>query len=86
VSACCFLLNFLLSVDLVCFSYVLPLIVMVVTFASHTLWFGRPLDASTVFSSIGVFDVLRNQLHMLFWQIPMTIQGALTTVGTDFEY
>ncbi|KAG9126177.1 hypothetical protein FRC07_004584 [Ceratobasidium sp. 392] len=56
-------------------NYVLPLIVMIATFASHTLWFKKTLDASAVFSSIGIFDVLRNQLFMLFWQIPMNIQA-----------
>lgn len=56
----------------------LPLIVMLVTYASHTLWFKQTLDAATVFSSIGVFDVLRNQLHMLFWHIPMTIQAKVS--------
>ncbi|KAG8744472.1 hypothetical protein FRC11_013448, partial [Ceratobasidium sp. 423] len=59
-------------------NYVLPLIVMLVTYASHTLWFKQTLDAATVFSSIGVFDVLRNQLHMLFWHIPMTIQAKVS--------
>jgi hypothetical protein len=59
-------------------SYVLPLIVMLVTYASHTLLFKQRLDAATVFSSIGVFDVLRNQLNMMFWHIPMTIQGKVS--------
>ncbi|CAE6479744.1 unnamed protein product [Rhizoctonia solani] len=59
-------------------NYILPLIVMLVTYASHTLIFKQQLDAATVFSSIGVFDVLRNQLHMLFWHIPMTIQAKVS--------
>ncbi|CEL51761.1 ATP-binding cassette transporter abc4 OS=Schizosaccharomyces pombe (strain 972 / ATCC 24843) GN=abc4 PE=3 SV=1 [Rhizoctonia solani AG-1 IB] len=59
-------------------NYVLPLIVMLVTYASHTLLFKQRLDAATVFSSIGVFDVLRNQLNMMFWHIPMTIQGKVS--------
>jgi hypothetical protein len=46
VSECCFLSSFLFSVNLASFSYVLPLIVMVVTFASHTLWFGKSLDGA----------------------------------------
>ncbi|ELU36159.1 ATP-binding cassette transporter [Rhizoctonia solani AG-1 IA] len=40
-------------------------------------------DAATVFSSIGVFDVLRNQLHMLFWHIPMTIQAKVSLDRID---
>ncbi|EUC62287.1 P-loop nucleoside triphosphate hydrolase, partial [Rhizoctonia solani AG-3 Rhs1AP] len=59
-------------------NYVLPLAVMIVTYSSHTLWFKQELDAATVFSSIGVFDVLRNQLHMLFSYIPMTIQAKVS--------
>ena len=38
--------------------------------------------ASTVFSSMGVFDVLRNQLFMVFWQLPMTIQGLHSNCGS----
>ncbi|KAG9098020.1 hypothetical protein FS749_004906 [Ceratobasidium sp. UAMH 11750] len=64
-------------------NYVLPLVVMIATFASHTLWFKKTLDASTVFSSIGVFDVLRNQLWMMFWQIPMTIQAKVSLDRTN---
>ncbi|KAH7340935.1 hypothetical protein B0J17DRAFT_612426 [Rhizoctonia solani] len=59
-------------------NYVLPLIVMLFTYASHTLWFKKTLDAAIVFSSIGVFDVLRNQLHMLFWHVPMMIQAKVS--------
>ena len=74
----------------------MPFVVMIVTFASYTLWLGNPLDgisvlrlamhityltlmrlASTVFASIGVFDLFRAQLQMLFRHIPLTIQGAL---------
>ncbi|KAF8744087.1 P-loop containing nucleoside triphosphate hydrolase protein, partial [Rhizoctonia solani] len=64
-------------------NYILPLIVMLVTYASHTLIFKKQLDAATVFSSIGVFDVLRNQLHMLFWHIPMTIQAKVSLDRID---
>ncbi|KAG9104015.1 hypothetical protein FRC06_006095 [Ceratobasidium sp. 370] len=59
-------------------NFVLPVIVMIVTYASHTLVFGHTLDASTVFSSISVFQVMRNQLHWLFWQIPRVIQGKVS--------
>ncbi|KAG8697036.1 hypothetical protein FRC09_008111, partial [Ceratobasidium sp. 395] len=64
-------------------NYVLPLIVMIATFASHTLWFKKTLDAATVFSSISVFDVLRNQLFMMFWQIPATIQAKVSLDRTN---
>ncbi|KAG8764714.1 hypothetical protein FRC12_007931 [Ceratobasidium sp. 428] len=59
-------------------NFILPVIQMIVTYASHTLLFGHTLDASIVFSSISVFQVLRNQLHWLFWQIPRVIQGKVS--------
>lgn len=59
-------------------SYVLPLVVMILTFASHTLLFKQSLDASMVFSSIGVFELLREQLRMLFREIPIVIQGKVS--------
>ncbi|KAH7340934.1 hypothetical protein B0J17DRAFT_716110 [Rhizoctonia solani] len=64
-------------------NYILPLIVMAITFASHTLWFKKTLNASIVFSSVGVFDVLRNQLHMLSWQIPMSVQAKVSIDRID---
>ncbi|KEP49369.1 ABC transporter [Rhizoctonia solani 123E] len=64
-------------------NYVLPLIVMALTFASHTLWFKQKLNASIVFSAIGVFDVLRNQLHILSWQIPMSVQTKVSIDRID---
>ncbi|QRW00074.1 ABC transporter transmembrane region [Ceratobasidium sp. AG-Ba] len=59
-------------------SYILPLVVMTVTFASHTLWFNKRLDASTAFSSIGVFDLLRGKLNMTLRQIPLSIQAKVS--------
>ncbi|CAE6444373.1 unnamed protein product, partial [Rhizoctonia solani] len=64
-------------------NYVLPLIVMALTFASHTLWFKQKLNASTVFSSIGVFDLLRNQLHLLSWQIPTAVRAKVSIDRID---
>ncbi|CAE7169341.1 unnamed protein product [Rhizoctonia solani] len=57
---------------------ILPLVVMLITYASHTLWFKQNIDAATVFSSIGVFEVLRHQLNMLFWEVPLTIQAKVS--------
>lgn len=64
-------------------SYILQLAIMIVTFSSHTLWFKKPLDASTVFSSIGVFEIFRNQLTMLFREIPLIIQAKVSLDRTD---
>ncbi|QRV86037.1 ABC transporter transmembrane region [Ceratobasidium sp. AG-Ba] len=59
-------------------NYILPLLVMIITFASHTLWFKKRLDASTAFSSIGVLNLMRGQLTILFHQIPWTIQAKVS--------
>ncbi|CCO37550.1 ATP-binding cassette transporter abc4 Short=ABC transporter abc4 [Rhizoctonia solani AG-1 IB] len=64
-------------------NHILPLVVMGLTFASHTLWFKQKLTASIVFSSIGVFDVLRNQLHMLSWEIPLIVQAKVSIDRID---
>ncbi|QRV86038.1 ABC transporter transmembrane region [Ceratobasidium sp. AG-Ba] len=66
-------------------NYILPLVVMTIKFASHTLWFKQRLDASTAFSSIGLLDLLRGKLNMTLRQIPLSIQAkvSLDRVG-DF--
>ncbi|KAF8710653.1 P-loop containing nucleoside triphosphate hydrolase protein, partial [Rhizoctonia solani] len=64
-------------------SHVLPLIVMALTFACHTLWFEKPLTASIVFASIAVFDIMRNQLQILSWQIPLSVQGKVSIDRID---
>ncbi|ELU44867.1 ATP-binding cassette transporter [Rhizoctonia solani AG-1 IA] len=64
-------------------NHVLPLIMMALTFACHTLWFKQKLTASIVFSSIGVFDVLRNQLHILSWEIPVIVQAKVSVDRVD---
>ncbi|QRW27550.1 ABC transporter transmembrane region [Rhizoctonia solani] len=64
-------------------NHVLPLIVMALTFACHTLWFEKPLTASIVFASIAVFDIMRNQLQILSWQIPLSVQGKVSIDRID---
>ncbi|KAF8758430.1 P-loop containing nucleoside triphosphate hydrolase protein [Rhizoctonia solani] len=64
-------------------NYALPLVVMLVTFLSHTLVFKKPLDASSIFSSISVFDILRTQLRLLLLQIPSSIQSKVSLDRTN---
>ncbi|CAE6514065.1 unnamed protein product [Rhizoctonia solani] len=59
-------------------NYILPTIVMMITFACHTLVFKQPLDASMVFSSIGVFELLRNQLHYVFAELAIQVQAKVS--------
>ncbi|KAH7319538.1 P-loop containing nucleoside triphosphate hydrolase protein [Rhizoctonia solani] len=59
-------------------NYILPTIVMMITFACHTLVFKQSLDASMVFSSIGVFELLRNQLHYVFAELAIQVQAKVS--------
>ncbi|CAE6467389.1 unnamed protein product [Rhizoctonia solani] len=59
-------------------NYTLPTIVMVITFGCHTLMFKQSLDASMVFSSIGIFELLRSQLHFLLTEIAIQIQAKVS--------
>ncbi|CAG7846211.1 ATP-binding cassette transporter abc4 Short=ABC transporter abc4; AltName: Full=ATP-energized glutathione S-conjugate pump abc4; AltName: Full=Glutathione S-conjugate-transporting ATPase abc4 [Serendipita indica DSM 11827] len=68
-------------------NYVIPLLVMIVTFSSYTLIFKHELTASRVFSSIAVFDMLRDQLHIVLWGANAIIQGKVSLDRiTDFLY
>ncbi|CAE6535559.1 unnamed protein product [Rhizoctonia solani] len=64
-------------------NYMLPTIVMIITFACHTLVFKQSLDASMVFSSIGVFELLRNQLHFVFAEIATQVQAKVSLDRTE---
>lgn len=39
---------------------------MMVTYTTYTLVLGNALSASVVFSSMAVFEMLRDQLHITF--------------------
>ncbi|KAJ7625348.1 hypothetical protein DFH06DRAFT_1273238 [Mycena polygramma] len=49
----------------------------------YTVIMKQDLSASKVFSSMSVFDVLRNQLHFVFWELSqvMTAQVSLSRVN-----
>ncbi|KAI9436510.1 hypothetical protein BJY52DRAFT_1230473 [Lactarius psammicola] len=51
---------------------------MIVTYVTYTAIMKRALTPSTVFSSMAVFDLLRDQLHTIFWMIPMFIQARVS--------
>ncbi|KAI8982789.1 multidrug resistance-associated ABC transporter [Trametes punicea] len=56
-------------------NYVIPIVTMVATFVTYTVIMGKELTASRVFSSMSVFDVLREQLHTVFALVPSMVQG-----------
>ncbi|KAH9077606.1 hypothetical protein EDB83DRAFT_2285647 [Lactarius deliciosus] len=59
-------------------NYVIPVITMVVTYVTYTTIMKRILTPSTVFSSMAVFELLRNQLHNIFWMVPMFTQAKIS--------
>ncbi|KAK0465231.1 uncharacterized protein EV420DRAFT_1637381 [Desarmillaria tabescens] len=65
-------------------NFVIPVITMILTFAFYVRTFFK-LTASKVFSSMSVFDMLRDQLHMVFNSITDTITGKVSLDRmTDF--
>ncbi|KAH8978585.1 hypothetical protein EDB92DRAFT_2119177 [Lactarius akahatsu] len=59
-------------------NFFIPVITMVVTYVTYTAIMKRALTPSAVFSSMAVFDLIRDQLHTIFWMIPMFIQARVS--------
>ncbi|KAF8213492.1 hypothetical protein K438DRAFT_1956873 [Mycena galopus ATCC 62051] len=69
-------------------NFFIPVVTMVTTYgqfptfeADHTLTtviMGESLTASKVFSSMSVFDMLRNQLHFIFWALSQAVTGKVS--------
>ena len=51
---------------------------MMVTYSTYTLILGNVLSASVVFSSMAVFEMLRDQLHITFYTVPVIIQAKVS--------
>lgn len=47
-------------------SFMIPLVTMVISFASYTLIQKKPLSAATIFSAITVFDMITT---IIFWMV-----------------
>ncbi|KAH9166019.1 hypothetical protein EDB89DRAFT_2076264 [Lactarius sanguifluus] len=60
------------------YSFFIPVITMVVTYATYTAIMKRALTPSAVFSSMAVFDLIRDQLQSIFWMIPMFIRARVS--------
>ncbi|THH12876.1 hypothetical protein EW146_g7283 [Bondarzewia mesenterica] len=66
-------------------NFIIPAITMIVTYVTYTAIMGEKLSPSTVFSSISVFDILRDQLQMVFYLIPSLTQAKVSLDRvTDF--
>ncbi|KAG2070718.1 hypothetical protein BDR04DRAFT_1053972 [Suillus decipiens] len=59
-------------------NYVIPLFTMMASYMTFTLVMGQNLTASKVFSSMTVFDILRDQLSMVFFAIPRFAQAKVS--------
>ncbi|KZT06271.1 P-loop containing nucleoside triphosphate hydrolase protein [Laetiporus sulphureus 93-53] len=59
-------------------NHVIPFITMIVTFMTYTVFMKRQLTASAVFSSMAVFDMLRQSMHMIFGLLPEIIRGKVS--------
>ncbi|KAL4069345.1 P-loop containing nucleoside triphosphate hydrolase protein [Scleroderma citrinum] len=66
-------------------NYLIPVFTMMACFTTYTVVMGKELTASRVFSSMTVFDIMREQLHTIFWELPSIIQAKVSiTRMNDF--
>ncbi|KAL6299635.1 multidrug resistance-associated ABC transporter [Sparassis latifolia] len=59
-------------------NHFIPLLTMMVTYATFTVIMKRNLSASIVFSSMTVFEMLANQLHAIFGMLPAMIRAKVS--------
>ncbi|TRM65976.1 hypothetical protein BD626DRAFT_427540 [Schizophyllum amplum] len=59
-------------------NFIIPIFTMMATYLTHTVVMGEPLSASKVFSSITVFDMLRDQLHTVFAMIGASVTAKVS--------
>ncbi|TFY70118.1 hypothetical protein EVJ58_g61 [Rhodofomes roseus] len=64
-------------------NYIIPLITMIVTFITYSLVMKRELTASTVFSTMSVFDMLRQTLQGVFALVPAIIRAKVSLDRVD---
>jgi ABC-type multidrug transport system fused ATPase/permease subunit len=64
-------------------NFLIPAVTMVVTYVTYTVIMKQALTPSTVFSSIAVFDLMKEQLHTIFWMLPLFIQAKVSLDRAD---
>ncbi|KAF9469423.1 P-loop containing nucleoside triphosphate hydrolase protein [Collybia nuda] len=79
--------NKIYSLSTLNFHFIIPAVTMCSTFSFYAIGMKRTLDAATVFSSIALFDILRNHTARLFMFVPMIVKGqvSLQRVGDFLE-
>ncbi|KAJ3554167.1 hypothetical protein NP233_g12480 [Leucocoprinus birnbaumii] len=66
-------------------NFLIPAFTMLATYASHTLIFKKQLSASSVFSSMAVFVLLRRSLNSSFQGLSLLVEGKVSLDRlTDF--
>ncbi|KAG9043232.1 hypothetical protein FS837_009847, partial [Tulasnella sp. UAMH 9824] len=64
-------------------NHFLPVLTMIATFATYTLVMKKQLSASVIFSSIAVFDVIRQMLYLTAWELPRMISAKVSLDRTN---
>ncbi|KAH9912641.1 uncharacterized protein B0H18DRAFT_889646 [Fomitopsis serialis] len=64
-------------------NYAIPLITMIATFTLYTLIMKKELTASAVFSTMSVFDMLRQTLNGVFALVPAMIRAKVSLDRVD---
>ncbi|KAF9527915.1 multidrug resistance-associated ABC transporter [Crepidotus variabilis] len=59
-------------------SLAIPTVTMLITYISYTLLMKEELTASTIFSSMAVFSILREQLYRISWQTMLMIEAKVS--------
>ncbi|KAJ7185322.1 multidrug resistance-associated ABC transporter [Mycena filopes] len=62
---------------------IIPVVVMVVTYGTYTLIMGQPLNASKVFSSMTIFDLLRDNIGQLSYRLNTLMAGKVSVDRVD---
>ncbi|KAI0085671.1 P-loop containing nucleoside triphosphate hydrolase protein [Irpex rosettiformis] len=66
-------------------NFLIPVLTSIVTYMTFTLVMKRQLTAALVFSSMAVFELLQENMHMIFGMLPMIIQAKVSLDRThDF--
>ncbi|TDL29986.1 P-loop containing nucleoside triphosphate hydrolase protein [Rickenella mellea] len=60
------------------FNHLIPILTMIATYSTYRIIMKEQLNASTVFSSMAVFDILKDQLLVAFYLIPTCIQAKVS--------
>ncbi|KAJ7496820.1 P-loop containing nucleoside triphosphate hydrolase protein [Mycena latifolia] len=73
----------LLSLIVGNFNFVIPFLTMIAAYSTYTLIMQRALTASTVFSSMAVFELFRLELRKVLLAVPIVVKGKVSLDRLD---